>query len=334
MQKIQKKERRMKEKQVYGVLAVGLRKLFQKTNCCFEMLQEIRLRVGEPVLVKYAGQEYFFGRTGEFCKELSKAYLFTKEELSETLNYISNYSMYAFEEQIKKGYITLPGGHRVGLAGRVLWENQAVKNIRHISFLNIRIAHEVTGCADCILPYIHDGKRLYHTLLISPPCCGKTTLLRDIIRQCSDGFGRTAGMNVGVVDERSEIGASYAGKPQNHVGCRTDLLDGCPKSEGMMMLVRAMSPQVIAVDEIGSREDVEAIEYVMNCGVSVLATVHGSSVEELKCKPVLGEMLQKRMFQRYVVLSAERIGQIESVFDERGSLLAGHKMCIAAKAAG
>lgn len=324
----------MKERQVYGVLAVSLRKLFQKTNGCFSLLQEIRLRTDEPVLVKYGGEEFFLGKQGGFLKDAKEAYRLSREELAETLDYISNYSMYAFEEQIKKGYITLPGGHRVGVAGRVLWEHQAVKNIRYISFLNIRVAHEVKGCADMVLSHIHDGKRLQHTLIISPPCCGKTTILRDIVRQCSDGFGNIPGVNVGVVDERSEIGAAYGGKPQNHVGCRTDLLDGCPKSEGMMMLVRSMSPQIIAVDEIGSREDMEAIEYVMNCGVSMIATVHGNSIEELKEKPSLGQVLQKRMFHRYVVLSTEKIGQIESVFDERGCLLAGNKRCLSTKVAG
>ena len=128
-------------------------------------------------------------------------------------------------------------------------------------------------------------------------------------------------MNVGVVDERSEIGACYMGKPQNDLGCRTDVLDGCPKVEGMMMLVRSMAPQVIAVDEIGSRADVEAMAYVMNCGIRLLATVHGNSIEDLQNKPVLGRMIRERMFERYVLLEAGCIGVIRKIFDERGCVL-------------
>lgn len=159
-------------------------------------------------------------------------------------------------------------------------------------------------------------------MIISPPRCGKTTLLRDIVRSVSDGDDDKEGMTVGVVDERSEIGACYRGLPQNDLGMRTDVLDCCPKVDGMMMLIRSMSPQVIAVDEIGSIEDIEAIAYVINCGCKILATVHGKSIDDIKNKPVLRKLVEEKTFERYIVLNgSKKAGQVESIFDAMGNQL-------------
>ncbi|HWT27864.1 MAG TPA: stage III sporulation protein AA, partial [Mobilitalea sp.] len=177
---------------------------------------------------------------------------------------------------------------------------------------------------DRVLPYLIDEKQrgIYHTLIISPPRCGKTTLLRDIIRQLSDGSKYLSGMSVGVVDERSEIGACYMGVPQNELGIRTDILDCCPKAKGMLMLIRSMSPQIIAVDEIGSREDLEAIDYVIGCGCKLIATVHGSSIEDIRSKPILSELVQKKLFERYIILSnGTGIGHLEEIYDASGKRL-------------
>lgn len=194
--------------------------------------------------------------------------------------------------------------------------------MKYISFINVRLSHQIRGCASPVLPYLYQGGDILHTLIISPPRCGKTTLLRDIIRQISNGTEREPGMTVGVIDERSEIGACYQGIPQNELGIRTDILDCCPKAKGMMMLIRTMSPRVIAVDEIGSREDIEAMEYVMNCGCKLIATVHGSSVEDIKQKPILRKLVQERIFERYIVLDQkEKIGHIEQIYDSRGNQL-------------
>lgn len=178
------------------------------------------------------------------------------------------------------------------------------------------------GCAESVLPYLYDRDMIFHTLIISPPRCGKTTLLRDIIRQVSNGSADHAGLTIGVIDERSEIGACYQGIPQNELGIRTDILDCCPKAQGMMMLIRTMSPQVIAVDEIGNREDLEAIEYVMNCGCKLVATVHGSSIEDIKQKPVLRKMVLEKWFERYVILNNRgKVGNIGEIYDSRGCRL-------------
>lgn len=310
-----------REEEIYKILSVSVRQILTKCHLEFSKLQEIRMRVGCPFLVLYDNKEYFLDIKNGLTQEKSRAWIVGQRELKETMEYISNYSMYAFEEELRQGYITVPGGHRIGVAGKIIAEKQGIKNMKHISFLNIRLSHEVIGCADKVLPYIVNDAEIYHTLIISPPRCGKTTLLRDIIRQLSDGNDIRSGMTIGVVDERSELGACYLGVPQNHLGCRTDILDGCPKVQGMMMLVRSMAPEVIAVDEVGSREDVEAMEYVMNCGIHLLATVHGNSIDDIKNKPVLGRMVRERVFERYILLDKGRVGEIAAVFDARGTRL-------------
>lgn len=230
--------------------------------------------------------------------------------------------MYAFDEEMKQGFLTVSGGHRIGLAGKIVMEGERVQCIRHISFLNIRFSHQVRGCADTLMPYLTQNGNVCHTLIIAPPRCGKTTVLRDVIRQLSDGSETRAGITVGVVDERSELAGSYLGIPQNDLGIRTDVLDGCRKSEGMLMLLRAMSPQVIAVDEIGSTQDGYALESVFHCGCKLLATAHGSSVEDVRRRALLNRMAEQRMFERYVVLGIGASGgRRRQVLDADGVLL-------------
>lgn len=191
------------------------------------------MRLGQPLRV-VRGKEEIVLRSG------TEPYIVTKEELRETMDYISHYSLYAYENELRQGFVTVEGGHRVGVAGKVIMEKERVKNIQYISSLNIRVSHEVLGCADRLIPYIVANKQVCHTLIISPPCCGKTTLIRDLIRQISDGNEYVKGCSVGVVDERSELGGCYLGIAQNHLGTRTDVLDCCPKAEGMIMLIRSM----------------------------------------------------------------------------------------------
>ena len=198
-------------------------------------------------------------------------------------------------------------------------ENGHIKNLRHISSINVRIAHEVKGCAEKVIQYLIQDEKIVHTLIISPPRCGKTTLLRDLIRLISDGNQYMEGQTVGVVDERSEIGGCYKGVPQNQLGIRTDILDGCPKAAGMLMLIRSMGPEVIVVDEIGTKEDVHAIDYAMHCGCKMIATVHGKSLDEIREKPELGRLVRDHRFERYIVLGNKRgVGSVEGIYDENG----------------
>jgi len=311
-----------KKEEILKVLSLNLRKIMSQTNLDFEYLQEIRLRVNKPFIVIYNNKEYFISKESKCEKQKQNAYIVTLNELRETMEYISNYSLYAFEDEIRQGFITIQGGHRVGVAGKAITDGDKVKNLKHISFINIRLSHQVKGCATPILPYVLEEGNICHTMIISPPGGGKTTLLRDMIRQLSNGISGVKGYSVGVVDERSEIGACYMGVPQNDLGMRTDILDCCPKAVGMMMLIRSMSPDIIAVDEIGTKEDMIALEYAINCGCKMIATVHGSSVEDILSKPLIGRLVKEKIFERFIILSAKKnVGYVEAICDSRGTVI-------------
>ena len=267
----------------FKIFSLPVRRILQKADLNFAELQEIRMRINSPLMIRQRGKEYKLTEEGKLLRcngneqyEKENIHYVDRCELMETMEYIAGYSLYAYEDELRQGFLTIQGGHRVGVAGKILMEEGKVRSIRYISFLNIRLAHQVEGCADKVMPFIVENGEVCHTLIISPPCCGKTTLLRDVIRQISNGNAWCEGKNVGVVDERSEIGGAYQGVPQNDLGIRTDLLDCCPKAEGMMMLIRSMSPEVVAVDEIGDYGDIKAIESVLNCGCRLIAPVHGS----------------------------------------------------------
>ncbi|WP_058485257.1 stage III sporulation protein AA [Defluviitalea phaphyphila] len=309
----------MKTKEIIlGYLGIRLKNILSKlSDSAFEKIEEIRFRVNRPLIILKGGESFFIRGDGHFSRNIKQAFIINQKDLVDTLQMMGEYSLYAFEEEIRNGYITLPGGHRVGLVGKVVMENGNLKTMRYIGGMNIRISHEVIGCANKIIPYIINGKNIYHTLIISPPKCGKTTLLRDLIRQISNGISDNfIGLAVGVVDERSEIAGCYQGIPQNDVGIRTDVLDCCPKVEGMRMLLRSMSPDVIAVDEIGKVEDIYAIEDVINGGVKLICTVHGSSILDIQRKPVLKELIQKKIFERMILLNYKNgPGSIEDIID-------------------
>lgn len=285
-----------------------------------EQLEEIRLRHGKPLMVGLTREDVIVTDTGQPSSVPEFGYTVTDKDLQRTVQLISCSSVYAFEEEIKNGFITIRGGHRVGISGKVTVDRGKVRTIKHISSLNIRIAREVTGAADLVMPYLIDpvSKEFQHTLIISPPRCGKTTLLRDIIRQLSMGVPKLdfKGCTVGVVDERSEIAGCFNGLPQKDVGIRTDVLDGCPKAEGMIMLIRAMSPRIIATDEIGKGEDATALEEALNAGIKVLTTAHGRDREEVFQRPVLKYIMEQGFFQRLVVLGRSRgVGTVEEITD-------------------
>lgn len=282
-------------------------------------LTEIRLRKGKPLIFHLGLREQFVDADGRLTKNPERAYIVSSEEIVDALNIMSQSSLYALEEELRNGYLTLRGGHRVGFVGQALVEGGKIRSIKHISAFNIRIAREIPGAADAVMPYLINMHRSYNTLIISPPQCGKTTILRDIARQLSNGIpGMFSGIKVGIVDERSEIAGAYEGVPQKNVGIRTDVLDACPKAEGMIMLIRSMSPQVIVVDEIGKNEDVYAIEEAVRAGVNLIVSVHGTGISQIKERPSLHKLFREQLFERYIVLGRSRgVGTIEEIYDEQ-----------------
>ncbi len=285
-------------------------------------IEEIRLRQGKPLIVGLTEQDALVTPLGQVTTVPEFGYTVTDQDMKRTVQLISSSSIYAFEEELKNGFITIRGGHRVGISGKVVLERGKVKTVKYITGLNIRIAREVTGAADRVLPYLIDpvSGEFCHTLIISPPRCGKTTLLRDIVRQVSTGIPKLdfIGCPVGVVDERSEIAGCFHGIPQKDVGLRTDVLDGCPKAEGMMMLIRAMGPRIIATDEIGRQEDAAALEEALNAGIKVLTTAHGAGREEISQRPVLRYIMEQGIFERLIILGRSRgVGTIEDIIDCR-----------------
>ena len=239
----------------------------------------------------------------------------------ETQEFVTGYSLYAYEDEIRQGFISVQGGHRVGVTGKVVLDRGRIMGMKYISCINVRLAHEIQGCADKVMPYIRTEKWVANTLIISPPRCGKTTLLRDIIRQLSNGWANTQGLTIGVVDERSELAGCYQGIPQNDLGMRTDVLDCCPKSEGMQMLVRSMSPDVVAVDELGCEEDFKAVDSVIHCGCKLIATAHGSCLEDVLDQPFFYKLMGEKVFERYIILDKnDQAGCLKAVLDENGKV--------------
>ena len=257
------------------------------------MLQEIRCRINQPLFLRYAQQQ-----------ESLVAETVTMAHMQHLVSRITQGSLYAWEEEFRRGYLTLPGGHRVGLVGKGVLEHGQIRTLKQISGLNFRIARAVPGVANPLISQIYNDGNVLNCLIVSPPGCGKTTMLRDAVRQLSNGVSSMGlkGMHVAVVDERSELAGSVAGIPQLDVGCRTDVLDGCPKSEGLRMLIRSMAPQIVAVDEIGTGEDVQALEEAAQSGVAVIATAHGQSIETLQQHPVLQSMITQKYFPLLVFL--------------------------------
>lgn len=289
-------------------IASQINSTITQANITYSMLEEIRIRSERPIVLKYANGEIIIDRV-----------IISKDILLEILQCICNNSIYSYQTQICNGYITLVGGHRVGITGSVVIHEGKISNINYISSLNFRISKQIVGASAKILKYVLDveNNSIYNTLIISPPGAGKTTILRDLIRKISTGMEQIKfkGITVGVVDERGEIASMYKGVPQNDIGIRTDIIDNIKKSLGMTMLIRSMAPQVIVADEIGSSEDVEAINYAICCGIKGIFTAHGGDMKDILLNKSLKDLIESHIFERLIFLNSKVKGDISSVYE-------------------
>ncbi|WP_461204352.1 stage III sporulation protein AA [Clostridium sp. DL1XJH146] len=273
-----------------------------------EKINEIRIRINKPIQI-------FIG-----TREKIINYSVDEKLINIIFQKISNYSKYSVDEELKQGYITVNGGHRVGICGSCVMEHGSIKTIKKISSFNIRICREIKGCSKKILPYLFQNGDLMSAIIISPPKCGKTTIIRDLSKNLSDGFmlnqRKVDGVNVSIIDERSEIAGCYNGIPQLDVGKRTDVLDNCLKSEGIIMAIRSMSPDVIICDEIGTENDIKSIINATNSGIKLVVTIHGYGIEDLLDRKVFKRMDDYNILKRAFVLSnSNGIGTVEYVYD-------------------
>jgi len=268
--------------------------------------QELRLRAGQEVRLVLGGR-----------RELTLAPVVTAQDLEQCLEHLTGHSLYAWEEELGQGFLTIPGGHRVGIAGTWSPPGKGSRAVRQVSALNYRIARSVLGPAAGIAPRLGGRDGPLSTLIVGPPGCGKTTLLRDLVRAASDGLYGWHGHQVSLVDERSEIAACHGGLPGHDVGSRTDVLDGLPKALGMRMALRSLGPEVLATDEIGGEDDALALLDCSYAGVAVLATAHAGSLEEFWRRPSIAALAREGVFRRHVLLSGwPRPGSVVAVRDD------------------
>lgn len=306
--------------EIVNSLSINLREKIKNIQDNNINIEEIRLRSQKPLILNSNNKDYFYNQKSDNLDlKMDNPYIVTKDDIEQTFQIICKYSIHTFMDDIKKGFITLRGGHRIGIVGKAIVEDGQVKNIKHISSLNIRVSREIKGCSDKVLTHIIKSKnQVNNTLIISPPQCGKTTLIRDIIRNLSNGnkeYG-FSGIKVALIDERNEIAGSYLGIPQMEVGIRTDIIETCPKDVGIMMLLRSMSPNLIVTDEIGSEKEIKALYTALNGGVSLITTVHGDSIEDIKNRKELSNLLDKELFKKVIILSAKKgPGTVEKIYD-------------------
>lgn len=251
----------------------------------WEEIEELRFLVRQPVMVYCQTEGLFLTPSGGLTSSISGAVTTTSGQIANIFRGLCENSVYAKEEDIRQGFLSLPGGHRAGICGSAVVRHGEVTFFKNISAINIRIAHQAIGCADSVIRHICSGGTLHNTLVVSPPGAGKTTLLRDIARILGGSY------KVGIADERGEIAAVYKGVPQNDIGLRSVVMDSCPKAAAIGLMIRSMGIECVITDEIGSAEDARAIELASCAGVQTIASVHGAGLDDLHAHPHINALL-------------------------------------------
>ncbi len=318
----EKKNAAGKLEQLLASLPVEVRQVIMQFKPDYDKMTEIRMRLGKRLLLYQDNTEY------------SLNLVIHAGHMNELLEFATRHSAYAYENELRQGFLTVRGGHRIGFCGKAVVKNGQVTGFKHISSVNIRVAHEIKGCAAAIMPYIigagvrerADSRRTVcamgspggvyaqNTLIISPPGCGKTTILRDIVRELSNLC------NVGVCDERGEIAACFEGIAANDIGSHSDVIEGCDKASAVEFLLRTMTPKVIAIDEIG-RQDVANLNKICNSGCCVMATIHGNDLRQIMEREDFVPAI--RAFDRIIVLSLSAgVGTVEAIYASEASIKA------------
>lgn len=262
----------------------------------WDELIEIKIRINQPLILEHIHGEI-----------IDKDIIINENIIKEIVDKVTNYSLYAYEREFREGYITVEGGHRIGFAGEGIIQGSNLYGMQNIRFLNIRICRQFRDYGEDLFGQLVENQRLKNTLILSPPGLGKTTMLRSIVKKCSEAL---PGTSIAVIDERNEISGAYEGIPQIDLGCRTDVISGMDKGDGILRVIRSMGPKIIAVDELGGKEDLAAIKWAVQSGISILATIHADHWEMAKKK--IGDFLSEQ-FKVYIVIS-ER-GKYECFFD-------------------
>lgn len=279
---------------------------------------EIRLRINSPLSIKCVQGNYFLDLNKKSSSIPDAYYFINKRDIEETIANLTLNSIHAFEREIQNGYITIEGGHRVGLSGDCIYNNDNFKGFKNVTSLNIRIAREFKGCSNNYMKYLINNNNVYNTLIIGPPLSGKTTFIRDIAVNLSDGIKEPyfQGCDITLIDERGEISSIYNGIPQMSVGHRTDLLAYCMKKEGFIMSIRALSPKIIISDELGSKDDFEIIQYALKSGVNIITTAHGFDMEDIKKNIYMKNIIENNFFDRIVTLEGiKKPSTVEQIYD-------------------
>lgn len=279
----------------------------------YSQLNEIRLRCGKPIVVILGTESYFVCEDG-ITNNIGRAIFCTKSDIDNIVFRASECSIYAVNEQIKQGFLTIDGGIRIGISGTGVCEDGKIKTIKNYSSLVIRIPHRIRNSSLFSLKFILENDHINNTLIISPPGCGKTTFLRDFLYQLSE---RNICLNVLLVDERGEIAGNCDSENSLLESNFCDVLSFVKKSDGIMYGVRSLSPNVVLCDEIGTKEDIDAIENACSLGVSVIATAHSDKIETLKKKPNFERIFDGKLFSRFIVLSSKNgLGTVDGIYDE------------------